>query len=76
MPKFTTEKLKPPIFVRMQDGHEGQVDIWLEEPNGRCHPLITINNDGTLRLPRFNTVVAKQVGLKLTGDARPVISIT
>lgn len=74
MSKFTTKPPSHPTLVTLEESMKGQVDIVLQDSDGHTYRVLAIG-DGKLHLPRFNTEVAKQMGLKLDGDARPVIEL-
>ena len=74
MSKFT---IKPPshfTLVTLEGGLGGQVRVIVHDTCGQEFRLLIIE-DGKLRLPRFNMEVAKKMGLKLDGNARPVIEL-
>lgn len=74
MSKFTTKPPLHPILVTLGKDIPGQVDIWLQNFDGRRYRVLAMGN-GKLHLPQFDTEVAKLLGLKLNGDARPVITL-
>ncbi len=66
MSNFTVKEPSCPILVTLSEDTPGQVDIWLQSPDGRKYRLLAISG-GKLHLSRFGTQTAKQLGLKLDG---------
>lgn len=61
-------------LVTLEEGVGGEVNIMLRDICGHVYRLCSIYK-GKLHLPRFNTEVAKQMGLELDGDHRPVFVV-
>lgn len=74
MSNFTIKPPTHPTLVTLEENLKGQVDIILQDSNGSTYRVLAIGS-GKLWLPRFNTEIAKQLGLKLDGDARPIIEL-
>lgn len=73
MSNFTVTPPVEATLITLEEGLKGQVDIILHDADGHAYRVLAIG-DGKLHLPRFNTEAAKQMGLKLDADHRPVIT--
>ena len=74
MSNFTT---KPPHAISAisleEGGVKGQVDIMVSAPDGATYRVAALGY-GKLHLFRFNTEIAKEIGLELDADAYPIIT--
>lgn len=75
MSKFTCQKSTQPILVTLGEYPNGRVQIMVETPDEGPY-CVAVLCDGKLRLPRFNTESAKQMGLKLDDNACVLVEPT
>lgn len=73
MSNFTIKLPQTPILVTLSDEMNGQVDIKVRDLDGHDYRVASFYA-GKLHLFKFNTVVAKNIGLELDANQYSIIT--